>query len=482
MRCVASPAFPDPRRIGARIIQSHPKRAYGAAARAALPTAGLALVLALCGPSCGLLSGHNQASAEALARAEKLTRLQFEVMSLADQAILDVSGSARQFSRAVGTPDAKRQALSWTVSCTNRVLSIAANPKPLSALVDLLLYASLQRIFHEEYWLPKVHGEADRPMLAAFQRLEAACWEAVKTRLNAKQQDALRAVLTAWREHNPDLGSAVAVESPSFRDVVAPGKGGDRVPVVSDLIDLVSLDPLAGLEPAVQEVTTARQLGERMFFYTQHMPRLLEQELELFTQRTASLPEVRTTLEGAERFSLAAESLAATAAQLPETLRDERAGLLELLAQGRETLDAGTQTANSITGGIAALDAFVSRTDAAHAASPVDAAPVRPFDVAEYGAAATSIGAAARELGAAITTADQHLPGAQLALDEAALRVERSVDHAYGRALRLLFWTVGLLSGAVLLVRLVWWILPHRPRPAARGSRAAEAWTRGPSL
>jgi hypothetical protein len=465
------------------IVPGSPQRAQGARA----------LVLALCASSCGLLSGHNQASPETLARAEKLTRLQFEVMSLADQAILDLSSSARQFARTAGTPDAKRQALSWTVSCTNRVLSIAANPKPLSALVDLLLYVSVQRIFHEEYWLPKVHGEADRPMLAAFQRLEAACWDAVGSVLNAKQQDALRGVLTAWREANPDLGSAVAVESPSFRDVSAPASGEERVTVVSDLIDLVSLDPLAGLEPAVQEVTTARQLGERMFFYTQHMPRLLEQELELFTQRTANLPEVRTTLEGSERFSLAAESLAASVAVLPETLRCEREGLLAgleqsqapllaLLQQGRETLDAGTQTADSITNGIGALSAFVSRPDGAHGAPPADSGPSRPFDVAEYGDAATRIGAAARELSGALTTAGQQLPGAQLALDEAALRIERSVDHAYGRALRLLFWAVGLVSAAVLLVRLLWWILPRQALPAARRSRAIEASTRGPSL
>ena len=77
------------------------------------------------------------------------------------------------------------------------------------------------------------------------------------------------------------------------------------------------------------------------------------------------------------------------------------------------------------------------------------AEPPRAFDVREYGEAATRIGAAAHELTAAIAAADQHLPQA---LDEAALRVERSVDHAYGRLLRLLLWAVALASAAVLLV------------------------------
>jgi hypothetical protein len=394
-------------------------------------------------------------------------------MRLSDQAILDLSGSARQFSRAIGTPDAHRQGLTWTVSHTNRVLSIASNPRPLAALVDLLLFASVQRIFHEEYWLPKVHGEADRPVLEAFQRLEASCWEVLKTVLDPKQQDALRGVLTVWREDNPDLGSAVAVEAPSFVNVAVPILQGDKVPLVSTLIDLVSLDPLAGLEPAVREVAATRQMAERMFFFTQHMPRLLAQQAELFTLKTLTLPEVQSSVEDGERLSKAAEQFAATAALLPETLRREREGLVAslerssaplqaLLEQSRATLDAGTRTAEAITLGLGALDTFVSRPEGNGTPRSSDSPAPRPFDVREYGEAASRIGAAANELNLAITAADERLPAAQQALDTAALRVERSVDHAYGRALRLLFWAVGLVSAAVLGLRLLGSILPRR--------------------
>ena len=416
-------------------------------------------MLALCGSSCRLFSSFNQPSAEKQQRDEHLAQLEFDVMRLADQAILDLSGSARQFSRVLDTPEAKRQALSWTVSHTNRVLAIVSNPKPLAALVDLLLFASVQRVLHEEYWIPKVHGEADRPMSEAFGRIEASCWLALGSVLSPQQQEALRGVLVLWREQNPDLGSAVAVEAPNFARVAEPSSENGRVPLLSDLVELVSLDPLGGLEPAVREVAVTRQLGERMFFYAQHMPRLLEQELELFTQRTLNLPDVRSTVEGAERLSLAAESLAATAAQLPQALRDSC-----------ETLDATTRAAKSITVGIEALDAFVSPPNSASAyakpvalaVSPASSEPARAFDVREYGEAATRIGDAARELTAAITVADQHLPQA---LDEAARRVERSVDHAYDRGLQLIFWAAGLLCAIVLLLRFV---RPNRPRGGAR--------------
>jgi hypothetical protein len=448
----------------------------------------LLVACALCLCSCGLFSRSKHEDPQLKAREEQLIRLQFDVMRLADQAILDLSGSARQFSRAIGTPDAHRQALSWTVSHTNRVLSIASNPRPLAALVDLLLFASVQRIFHEEYWLPKVHGEADRPVLEAFVRLEASCWEVVKTALDPKQQDALRGVLTVWREDNPDLGSAVAVEAPSFVNVAVPILKGDKVPLVSTLIDLVSLDPLAGLEPAVREVAATRQMGERMFFFTQHMPRLLAQQAELYTLKTLGLPEVQSSVAGGERFSKAAEQLAATAALLPEALRKEREGLVAtleqssaplqaLLEQSRETLDAGTRTAQSITLGVGALQALVSHSDEKGTASPSGSAAARPFDVREYGDAAAHIGAAANELNLAIAAADERLPGVQAALDAAATRVERSVDHAYALALRLVFWIVGLVSAAVLGLRLLGSILPRRTVHGAR-ARALPVSTR----
>jgi hypothetical protein len=463
------------------MLHGHPTRRCAPKPNVAWRAAGLAVVLALGASSCGLFSSLNRPSAAKLESEARLTQLESDIMRLGDQAILDLSGSARQFSRALDTPDAKRQALLWTVSHTNRVLSIVSNPKPLAALVDLLLFASVQRVFHEEYWMPKVHGEADRPMLEAFQRLEASCWSALGNVLSRKQQETLRGVLAQWREDNPDLGRAVAVEAPSFARVAAPISESGRVPLVSDLIELVSLDPLGGLEPAVREVAVTRQLGERIFFYSQHMPKLLEQELELLTQRTLSLPEVRSGVEGAERLSLAAESLAATAALLPQSLREARAGVVadlegareplqDLLCESRETLDAATRAAASVTSGITALHEFVNRPEVAAAdSSPASPGP-RPFDVREYGEAATRIGAAAHELTAAVAAADQRLPQA---LDEAAVRVERSVDHLYARLLRLLFWAAALASAAILLARLCW------TRLAQGGARAGSSSAAG---
>jgi hypothetical protein len=71
---------------------------------------------------------------------------------------------------------------------------------------------------------------------------------------------------------------------------------------------------------------------------------------------------------------------------------------------------------------------------AARGEAPAETAG-RPFDITEYTAAAESIGRAAHELGAAIATLDQSLPRVERALERAGAQADRSVDHAFARAL-----------------------------------------------
>ena len=439
----------------------------------------LAAALALLGSSCGLLKSmtHSKPS-----HAADIPRLEFELRNIADDEILDTGRAMRRLSKEVGTPEAHLQTLSWSVNQTNRVLAIASNPYPLPAFADFLMFVSVQRMLHEEYWLPTVYGEADRPVLEAYRRAEENCWKILRDVLNQKQQEGLRGLIAKWREENPDLHLASTLEAPSFADFIAPEKSGGKVPIVSDLFQLLSIDPLADLEPAVREVATTRETGERIFFYAQHLPQLLSQEVELSSLRTAKLPEVQSALKDAERFSLAAESFAATAAALPKSLRTEAEGAIHqlsdelgvqgqslvsniekaqapvqsILTQSRETLDAGTQTSKSIQELIASLDKFVSKPSAVAGDGGGEPGPPKhPFDVREYGDSAQRIGDAAHELTTAVATIDQDLPRLEKALDEAAGRAEKTVDHAFGRALLLVLATIAGIAIAVLAVRVL---------------------------
>lgn len=478
-----------------------------------------AVLVALLGTSCGLFSKlihHGKDPAEATAV------LSLEVMRLADQVLLSTNRAGVRLKNALGTPEAEQQTLAWSVYHTDRVLAIASNPNPAQALVDLYFFVSVQRILHEKYWLPEVYHDADRQTLEAYQRLEDSCWQAIARVFDEPQRAQLKELIDAWQEENPDLRAASLLETPSVSEF-AVRKKPKGASATDQLLGLLAFDPMAGLEPAVREVAVTRQWGERVFFFARHLPQLMSKHAELLALHTVRLPEVQQGLAQSERISRAGEELAATAAALPkevhaereETLRQiadeltaQRNGLVanleeaegplrsmlteseRALAEGRRLTESLTElvgpssqrasasgdarnegdcndrggdnvSASTGPGGEARAD---DARDARGESSVSNAPAKRPFDVREYGDAAERIGTAARELTTAVGTIDQDLPRATTALDEAEARVERSIDHAYSKALALVLWSVVAIAAAVAIVRVLFVVFARRGR------------------
>jgi len=472
-----------------------------------------AVLVALFGTSCGLFSKllhHGKDPAEATAA------LSLEVMRLADQVLLSTNRAGARLSIAIGTPEAKQQTLSWSVYHTDRVLAIAANPNPAQALVDLYFFVSVQRILHEKYWVPEVYHDADQEMLEAYQRIEDSCWQALVRVFDEPQRDQLKQLIDAWQEENPDLRAASLLETPSVSEF-AVRKKPKGSSAADQLLGLLAFDPMAGLEPAVREVAVMRQWGERVFFFARHLPQLTSKHAELLALHTVRLPEVQQGLAQSERISRASEELAATAAGLPkevhaereETLRQiadeltaQRNGLVanleeaegplrSMLTESERALAEGRRLTESLTELVGPSSQRASATadarnvgdcdehgednarastssggdaarDARSESSASNAPAKRPFDVREYGDAAERIGMAARELTTAVGTIDQDLPRATTALDEAEARVERSIDHAYSKALALVLWSVVAIAAAAAILRVLFIVFARR--------------------
>jgi len=409
------------------------------------------------------LSGNRKKPAERLPP----TALQTGVMRFADTFASRVRQASQEFADKAGTPEARIQALTWSTGQTTSAYAIATGPNPNIAVLDMLVLVSLGRMVHEEYWLPKVWGEADRPVLEAFTELEAKAWVAADEVLTPEQQDAVRAALRQWRDDHPEMGNTAFVKLPVFQDLVGPKPGAEKKKG-PNLGDLLTIDPLSGLEPAVRELEQARLLAERSVFYLQRAPILLQYQVELLSLKMLQFPEMQGLFGDSERISKAAESLAQTAAALPEAVHQERIGLMadiekaeepsrKILSEARATLEAGTQMSAALQAAIATLNTFLARFDAkpapAGAAPPPAAEPGKPFDVTEYGEAATRLGAAAREIDGMLKTLDQKLPEVQRVVDEAATRGERTIDHATMRALEVGLALIAAAALAVLLLR-----------------------------
>jgi hypothetical protein len=414
----------------------------------------------------------------------RLAQVQF--MRYGDAFALEISRATREFAALAGTPEAQIQALSWKLQYTDRMWRLASGPHPYIGLFDAAVMIGAVRRGHEKRWLEK-WGEADRPMIDAIVRLEESLWAVARQSLTEDQLNRVRSLVDEWLAGDADRVSDVTM-LPGFVDLE--NVQSDKGSIIGDLTDLIRLDPLGGLEPAVREVAEARQLAERTVYYLQRMPDLMSTRIELQVLRSSRTEEVQFALASVERVSEAAKSIAATAAGLPAEVRAERETaiaqlsaeidaqrealvhdlekarepLKELLEESRGTLEAGKTLSDSLTVTVKAVDELMERfpTEEKVPGAPADP-PGRPFDITEYGVAAERIGVAVRELGATIETLDKSLPQLQRALDEAADRGERTVDHAFARAYGFLAATLGGILVVVLLAR---WISPRLRAPA----------------
>jgi hypothetical protein len=217
----------------------------------------------------------------------------------------------------------------------------------------------------------------------------------------------------------------------------------------------------------------------------------LNWQVQLLSLQLANEPETRQILSDTERLTRSTEAFARLADQLPQVVNDQReaainqilaglaaertnllAGLAAedtkartLLAETRETLTAGSQMAVSVNGAIQSLDGFVRFVSPA-TNEPAKSTNSKPFNVLDYGTAATQVGGAARDLGALLTSVNESTP--QLA----QLRRQTTVDVQ--RVVRQAFW-LGLVLILILLAGSVVAAVTYRLLAARL------PWVRGPS-
>jgi hypothetical protein len=420
-----------------------------------------------------------------------------EVMRFADSYGAQISQATGEFARKAGTPEAHIQALGWSVWQRSEAFMIASGENPNRNLLDMLVFVTLSRTVHEDYWTAKVWHEADEPMVTALRHAEEDIWIIADRVLSKKQHDSVKATLVKWREQNPDAVLTGSVRMPAFQDLLTVHEK-DQTNALDDFAGLFNFDPLSGLEPATREVKQARLLAERALYYVQRTQLVIPTQLELLSLKMTSGPDVQAALQSTERVSKAADSLAETAKTLPESVRVEREaavkqisdeltaqrqGLVvdlehaqepakQILTQAQVTLEAAERTSTALQGAIGTLDTFVGRFDkkqssdvgVVEASGPTKPAG-KPFDVAEYGVAAEHIGDAARDLNGLIDAVDRQLPQLRRTLDEVAARGDQTVDHAFERGLTLGLLLIGAAALAALAVR---WISNRWLRAAAR--------------
>ena len=415
-----------------------------------------------------------------------------DLQSYSDLIVFRVNEASHQFEQAVGTPEAELAASKMRLDALRWTTQFATGPNSVTGLLDLLVLATTMRWIQEDDGIPKLWGEAARPLWIALKATEQDGWILLERHLPAAQITEVRALLDSWRAEHPQLARENLLEFPSFR-LIADEKADTRSS--SSLLGFVGLDPLSGLETGARQIELGRQFAQRALYFAQRAPQLIGAEVEFRTLRARQSQEVRQLLADTERITTTLEGVAATAASLPEALSREReaalkqvgaeltaqrAGLLQdveqaraplesLLRETQATLVAGRGLSAELTGTLQAFDTMMERfeTPAGEAETPAPAAPsepevpTKPFDIVEYGDAAERIGHAVGELHALVSELDQRLPEAQRLLDEAAARGQATVDHAM---LRLIEVGLALIAAAGVTA----WLVRRSARSATR--------------
>lgn len=464
----------------------------------------LGSVLIACSSLLGSCNVLRQATSPSDKSAAAQTDAVFtDLVRFTDITTLRIHAATREFAQASKDPNAELQAATWRLESQRFLTQTTGGPNSTVAMLDTVVTLTVTRWLHEDYWLPKVYGDSDRIVLAAFENSEKDCWILLERYLDKELVGKVRGVLHAWREQNPELAPAKLIEFPNFYTLVLSQKGKGLFD--EGLLGIVGLDPLSGLEPMARQVELSRMLGLRALYFAQRVPRLLGSEIDVRMLTARETSEWHQVLSNLDDVTKTLTQFAATTEKLPEYVRAEResavkqvsdelsvqrAGIVsdlttlkgpldDLVRNSQATLEAATRASTALTGTVTAVDGMLAGISARskegepaeRPAGAPEPPPSKPFDPVEYGAMAEHVGTAADHLGgtvrdvtALLATLDQRLPAMQKVLDETAARGQATVDRALLGLLGVGLALVGAWALASLVLRRM------RPRATATPS------------
>lgn len=433
-----------------------------------MKVATLALVACLAPVAgCNAIRDMMPAARKAEAAKLELQRMQARNMRFADEyvgGLIEAEGPRRQLH---SDPERRLLVSGWVLSQASAAYITASGDDPVIATLDLLTLAVLSRMVADNFMAEQRFTEIES-LVAAHRRLETEAWKLAATILDPRQQESVRTLFAEWRRRNPDFQNVSYVRFVDFAEIIGNDAASSKSGRSGGLFTFLGLDPLAGLDPAVEEIERTRLLAARAVYYAQRVPTLMDLQLERSLSLVASGPGIQklqqqsaVVADSATRFADVAERLPEVIAgerealvrQMYEALGAHRATLQPMLVELRGALEAGDATATSVDAAVKSIDALVARFS--QTPGSVDAESGRPFDITEYTQAAVEIGRAARELQELADALEARAPRLDAALGTGLTRGQSLVDYLFVRLAGLIvLLCLGLLATLLLYRRL----------------------------
>ena len=416
---------------------------------------------------------HSVELTNASGRSVSIDVLALEVMRSADVYAITVAQTVDDLAaKPDATPKIRLEAAQWKLGQATAAFIDATGVNPVLNALDLVVLATISRMVVEQLGL----GQGPvQPLLETHRQLETNAWATVDRVLSPAQQQELMGMIVEWHSRHPNQRYVAIARFRELAAVVGKlSRTGPSPP--GTLLGLLYLDPFAGLDPTAEAIQATRQWGERAMYYGQRLPMLLSWQAQLLGLQLAAQPESKQVLGDAERFSRSMEAFAQVADQLPKVVDEQRkagiqqileglasertnwlAGLASedpkargLLTEARETLNAASDTAASTGAAIGSLHEFVRYVSPPKTNTLPTATNSHPFNVLDYGAAASQVGVAAKDLN-----------GLLVNLNGSAPVLSRQITGDAEQLINRAFW-LGLALILVFLVGVVLAALAYR--------------------
>jgi hypothetical protein len=343
-------------------------------------------------------------------------------------------------------------ALRWKIAFGNEICSIASGPNAVGNLLDMTAFVTVIRTSLEEHWQPEIFGKPAEDLVASCRQAETEVWTLAGTVLKPAQLTELRQAIKVWCEQNALPENVLAARAVGFASQVAEVNKQDASKPES-VFSLLRVDPLAGMDPAVREITQTRLFAERALYVTQKLPTLIRWQTELLTLNAVEMPAVQQVVSNSTQIAASVERFARVAEQLPGQLSTEREEILKALAAQEKEVAAlmthGTTMSDSLNTTLITFDALMKRFGVGEPNTNTAAPPdpnAAPFRILDYAQTAAQLEVTARQLTELLVTLDRTIGSTNLAqlsaqvtpvVQQAQASGKEVVDYAFGRALLL---------------------------------------------
>jgi hypothetical protein len=211
------------------------------------------------------------------------------------------------------SPETRRAILADLVYSIAAAFTIAAEPDPQLALLDLVVLTTMGRIVFEDYWQPRL-GAPTQPVIAAFEKLEKDIWIVASPILDPAQQQELRDRIKTFHAENPELSTFSNLRFADFPSKRASStlkkkKNGGIFSSVKNISD---------------QVEQTRIMAERAMYLSTRLPLLTGGFADVWMSRLSKNPAVEDLRADIHTFAAVSDRLANVAEQLPEQITSER--------------------------------------------------------------------------------------------------------------------------------------------------------------